>query len=75
MTFPTVGSVAAPGILERRPAIAPAAPHRTAAIDFVRLFALDRLPRGTRLACHWQRYPDGRLACLWERELSPLPRR
>ncbi len=50
-----VHSAAAPGIVSLK-----------ATKDLVRLFALDRLPVGRpRLACHWHRDADGRLACTW----------
>jgi hypothetical protein len=44
--------------------------------DLVRLFALDRLPVDRRrLACHWRRDADGRLACTWEPDIALVPQR
>jgi hypothetical protein len=56
-------------------AVSPAvAPRDTK--DFVRLFALDRLPiRRPRLVCRWFVDVDGRLSCLWEPDIVPVPRR
>jgi hypothetical protein len=76
MTFPIVGSECAPGISNIRPAAEPGAAQSTAAAtDLVRLFALDRLPRGRRLACRWRRQADGRLACTWEPDIVVIPQR
>jgi hypothetical protein len=58
--------------------VRPAAPSGTvpATTDLVRLFALDRLPvRRPRLACHWRRDADGRLACTWEPDIALVPQR
>ena len=58
-------------ILNVRSAVAPGTVSRPGAIDrgttdFVRLFALDRLPLDRpRLVCRWRRDADGRLACTW----------
>ena len=64
-------------ILDLRPAARPGIAHaREATSDFVGLFALDRVSDGRRqLACHWQRDTDGRLACVWEPDISPVPHR
>ncbi|HLG87554.1 MAG TPA: hypothetical protein VKZ79_10205 [Alphaproteobacteria bacterium] len=54
---------------------APAVPDK-AATDLVRLFALDRLPFGTRrLVCRWRREADGRLAAHWEPDIVFVPLR
>jgi hypothetical protein len=38
--------------------------------DFVRLFALDRLPaERQRLVCRWRQDADGRLSCIWEPDI------
>jgi len=61
-------------IFDFRPT-APPAPDRAkeSTSEFVRLFALDRLPQGRRpLVCHWQRDADGRLACRWEPDIPPM---
>jgi hypothetical protein len=58
--------------------VRPAAPSGVvpATTDLVRLFALDRLPvRRPRLACHWRRDADGRLACTWEPDIALVPQR
>ena len=77
MTFPIVGSACAPGIPGIRPAAEPgAAQSTTAAIDLVRLLALDALPAVQRqLVCHWHRDAGGRLACTWEPDIVPNPQR
>jgi hypothetical protein len=76
MTFPIVGSECAPGILDIGPAAEPGVVQPTAAaIDLVRLFALDRLPTHRRLVCHWRRQADGRLACTWEPDIVLIPQR
>jgi hypothetical protein len=76
MIFPIFGSECAPGILDIRPAAEPGDVQSTAAaIDLVRLFALDRLPRSRRLACRWHRQADGRLACTWEPDIVVIPQR
>ena len=63
-------------ILAVRPAASPGTlPRKSATTDLVRLFALDRLPRARRLACHWHRDADGRLACFWEPDIGPVPHR
>jgi hypothetical protein len=76
MTFTFLGSECAPTLLDVRPAAEPGIiPTNAGAIDFVRLFALDRPPVGRRrLVCHWQRV-DGRLACIWEPDIVPVPQR
>jgi len=44
--------------------------------DFVRLFALDCLRiEHRRLVCRWVLDADGRLSCLWEPDIVPVPRR
>ncbi len=56
-------------ILKFRAPARPCSIVRNAA-DLLELFALDRLPaRRPRLVAHWQRQPDGRLACVWEPDL------
>jgi hypothetical protein len=77
MTFPIVGSECAPGITDMRPAAEPGAVQSTAAaIDLVRLFALDDLPAVRRqLLCRWHRDADGRLACTWEPDMVLIPQR
>jgi hypothetical protein len=58
--------------------VRPAAPLGTvpATTDLVRLFALGRLPiHRRRLACHWRREADGRLACTWEPDIALVPQR
>ena len=73
MTFPVLGSKCAPGILDPRSAGEPnLLTENRAAVDLVRLFALDRLPARRRLVCHWHRQPDGRLACVWEVDIAPF---
>ncbi|HEV2549615.1 MAG TPA: hypothetical protein VGU20_20025 [Stellaceae bacterium] len=65
-------------ILDLRPATQLGTIHASGAtIDFVRLFALDdRLSDGRRpLVCHWQRDAEGRLACIWEPDIPPVPHR
>ena len=64
-------------ILDLRPAAQSGILYATATSDFVRLFALDdRLFDGRRaLICHWQRDADGRLACVWEPDIPPVPHR
>lgn len=58
-------------ILDLCPARVPArVPSERAATDLVRLFSLDRLPTGGRLACHWHRDASGRLACIWESDIG-----
>ncbi|HEV8030554.1 MAG TPA: hypothetical protein VGP42_06000 [Stellaceae bacterium] len=77
MTLPVLGSVRAPAILDIGPAAEPRiVPASAGATDLVRLFALDRVPAGRqRLVCHWHRSADGRLACIWEPDIVPLPQR
>jgi hypothetical protein len=76
MTFPIFGSEYAPGTIDIRPAVAPdSLKTNAAAIDFVRLFGLDRLSCNRRLVCHWHREVNGRLACLWEPDIVPIPQR
>ena len=76
MTFPIVGSECAPGIFDLQPAVAPdGASLNAAEFDIVRPFVRDRMPEGTRLACHWHREVDGRLACIWEPDIVPIPPR
>jgi hypothetical protein len=62
-------------ILDVRPAARPdTVSAQGATADLVRLFALDRLPvHGQRLACHWRRDADGRLACTWEPDIALVP--
>ena len=63
-------------ILDVRPAVRPFARPNGIASDFVRRFALDRLPKSRRpLICHWHRDVDGRLACVWEPDIPPVPHR
>ena len=64
-------------ILDVRPAALPGTVRaRGATTDLVRLFALDRLPvRRPRLACHWRRDADGRLACSWEPDIALFAQR
>ena len=59
-------------VLEIRPAAAPGTADDAARRDLARLFALDRLPAGRRLACHWHRDADGRLVAAWEVDVAPL---
>jgi hypothetical protein len=76
MTFSIFGSECAPGILDIDPAAEPGIVLASAAaIDLVRLFELDRRPLRSRLACHWLRQLDGRLACTWAPDIVPLSRR
>jgi hypothetical protein len=62
-------------ILNVRSAVAPGTVPRPGAIDrgttdFVRLFALDRLPaERQRLVCRWRQDADGRLSCIWEPDI------
>ena len=71
MTFPIFGSECAPGILDTRPTVEPGTIQiNSAAVDFVRLLGLDRLPSRGRLVCRWHRGVDGRLACLWEPDIA-----
>jgi hypothetical protein len=64
-------------ILEIRPAAAPdSVPPTGATTNLVRLFALDSRQAGRRtLVCHWRRDADGRLACIWEPDIVPIPNR
>jgi len=64
-------------ILDLRPAARPDINRANGdAPDFVRLFALDRAPRARHpLVCHWHRDADGRLACIWEPDIFPVPHR
>lgn len=65
-------------ILYLRLAARPGIAHATEATsDFVRLFALDDCLSDGRspLICHWQRDADGRLACIWEPDIQPVPHR
>ena len=58
--FLNVRSAVAPSIVSRQGAI------DRGTTDFVRLFALDRLPVDRpRLVCRWHRDADDRLACSW----------
>ena len=76
MTYPIFGSERAPGILDADPTVAPGiVPFDTIAIDFPRLFGLDRLFSDRRLACRWHRELDGRLACFWEPDIVLIPQR
>ena len=53
MTFTSVGSACAPGILDRRPALVPrAGSFKTAETDFLRLLARIRTSLGTPLDFH-----------------------
>ncbi len=62
-------------ILKFRAATRPSSAVRNAA-DLLELFALDRLPaKRARLVAHWYAQPNGRLACIWEPDLSPKIRR
>jgi hypothetical protein len=62
-------------ILNVRSAVTPGTVSRPGAIvrgttDFVRLFALDRLPAGRqRLVCRWRQDAGGRLSCSWEPDI------
>jgi hypothetical protein len=58
-------------ILDRRPATPGKVSPDSVTSDFVRLFALDRLP-ARRLVCRWQRDADGRLVCTWEPDIVPV---
>jgi len=64
-------------ILDMRPASLPGSvPPNGATNNLVRLFALDRPPAGRRrLVCHWHRDANGRLACIWEPDIGPVPHR
>lgn len=54
--------------------IRPAAPGAVA--NLVRLFGLDRLPEPRpRLVCRWHTDADGRLACAWELDITPVRQR
>jgi hypothetical protein len=81
MTYPIFGSECAPGILDADPTVALGiVPFDTIAIDFPRLFgldrlSLDRLSSDRRLACRWHRELDGRLACFWEPDIVLIPQR
>jgi hypothetical protein len=77
MTLPVLGSARAPAFRDIGPAAEPGiGPTNTAAIDLVRLFALDRVSAGRRrLACRWHREADGRLACIWGPDIVALPQR
>jgi hypothetical protein len=76
MTFNLLGSERAPTLIEVLPAAESGViPTTRATKDFVRLFALDRVPIGRRqLVCHWHRV-DGRLASIWEPDIVPIPQR
>ena len=74
MTFSIFGSEFALGVLDRRPAVEQDTPSNTA-IDFVRLFGLDRLSTDQRLVCRWHRGPDGRLISHWEPDIVLIPQR
>jgi len=59
-----------------RSAAVPSPVLLTGTIDLVRLFALDRLVVSRRqLVCRWRRDDDGRLSCIWEPDVVPVPRR
>jgi hypothetical protein len=76
MIFPIFGSECALGVLDAGPAVEPViVPFNAAAIDLTALFGLDRLSSDRRLVCHWVREADGRLACLWESDIVPIPQR
>jgi hypothetical protein len=63
-------------ILDIRPAAPGILPPPVAVRDLAQLFALDRLSHvRRRLVCHWHRDGDGRLACVWEPDMAPPPRR
>jgi hypothetical protein len=73
MTFSIFRGEYALGIADV-PAVAPdvAIPNT---IDLVELFGLDRLPADRRLVCRWHHERDSRLACHWEPDIVPDPRR
>ncbi len=76
MTFPIFGSEPAPGILDIDPVAEPGMVSGSAgASDLVCLYRLDRRLLRRRLVCRWHREADGRLACIWEPDIVPLPRR
>ena len=64
-------------ILDLRPAARPGINRPDEGTrDLVRLFALDRVPKARRpLVCHWHRDADGRLVCIWEPDIPPVPHR
>jgi hypothetical protein len=70
MTFLTFGGACAPTIVDDRPDARRITPA-PATNNLIRLFGLDRLPLGRRLTCRWHRQPDGRLAAIWEPDISP----
>jgi hypothetical protein len=75
MTFPIIWSECAPGI-SHGPTFKPGAyPINAAAIDRTARFGLDRLSSDRRLVCHWFREIDGRLVCIWEPDIVPIPQR
>jgi hypothetical protein len=75
-TFPIFGSECAPGILDTHPAVEPGAIKINAATtDVVRRLERSRLRESRRLVCRWHREGDGRLTCLWEPDIVPVPQR
>jgi hypothetical protein len=75
MAFPIFGSECASGILDIRPTVEPGTTQINAALDFVRLLGVDRLPCGGWRVCRCHRGVDGRLACLWEPDIPRIPQR
>jgi hypothetical protein len=74
MTFPIVRSECAPGIIDDSTTSKPGtALSNAAAIDLTARFGLDRLSSDRRLVCRWVREIDGRLVCIWEPDIVPIP--
>jgi hypothetical protein len=76
MTFPIIWSGCAPAISHAGPTAKPGTvPFNAAAIDLTARFGLDRLSSDRRLVCRWVREIDGRLVCIWEPDIVPIPQR
>ena len=76
MTLPIFGSRCAPGIYDSRWLPAPGTVvFSNPTIDLVALFGLDRSSPDRRIICRWYRELDGRIACLWEPDIVPIPQR
>jgi hypothetical protein len=76
MTFPIFRGECAPGILDAGPTAKPGTiSFNAAAIDVTARFGLDRLSSDRRLVCHWFCEIDGRLVCIWEPDIVPIPQR
>jgi hypothetical protein len=76
MTFPIFRGEYAPGIFDAGPIVKPSTvAFNAATIDLTARFGLDRLSSHRRLVCRWVREIDGRLVCIWEPDIVPIPQR